>query len=43
MMKTHRDKSLTPDERRQRIDELIAEKNLLLKATVQDAKAAQQR
>jgi hypothetical protein len=41
MMKTHRDKSLTPDERRQRIDELIAEKNLLLKATVQDAKAAQ--
>ena len=41
MMKTHRDKSLTPDEKRQRIDELIAEKNLLLKATVQDAKAAQ--
>lgn len=41
MMKTHRDKSLTPDERRQRIDELIAEKNLLLKSTVQDAKAAQ--
>lgn len=40
MMKTHRDKSLTPDEKRQRIDELIAEKNLLLKATVQDAKAA---
>ena len=43
MMKTHRDKSLTPAERRQRIDELIAEKNQLLKATVQDAKAAQQR
>ncbi|MBU1363794.1 MAG: hypothetical protein KKE51_08230 [Gammaproteobacteria bacterium] len=43
MMKTHRDKSLAPDERRQRIDELIAEKNLLLKATVQDAKAAQKR
>lgn len=43
MMKTHRDKSLTPDERRQRIDELIAEKNQLLKATVQDAKAAQRR
>ncbi len=42
MQKTHRDKSLTPDEKRQRIDELIAEKNLLLKATVQDAKAAQQ-
>lgn len=41
MMKTHRDKTLTPDEKRQRIDELIAEKNLLLKATVQDAKAAQ--
>ena len=41
MMKTHRDKSLTPDERRQHIDELIAEKNRLLKATVQDAKAAQ--
>lgn len=41
MVKTHRDKSLTPDEKRQRIDELIAEKNLLLKATVQDAKAAQ--
>ncbi len=43
MLKTHRDKTLTPDERRQRIDELIAEKNLLLKATVQDAKAAQKR
>lgn len=43
MMKTHRDKSLTPDERRLRIDELIAEKNLLLKATVQDAKATQKR
>ncbi len=43
MMKTHRDKSLTPAERRQRIDELIAEKNQLLKATVRDAKAAQQR
>lgn len=41
MMKTHRDKSLTPDEKRQRIDELIAEKNALLKATVTDAKAAQ--
>ncbi len=41
MMKTHRDKALTPDEKRQRIDELIAEKNLLLKATVRDAKAAQ--
>jgi hypothetical protein len=43
MLKTHRDKSLTPDERRQRIDELIAEKNALLKATVMDAKAAQKR
>jgi len=43
MMKTHRDKTLTPDERRQRIDELIAEKNALLKATVTDAKAAQKR
>lgn len=41
MMKAHRDKALTPDEKRQRIDVLIAEKNLLLKATVQDAKAAQ--
>lgn len=41
MMKTHRDKALTPDEKRQRIDELIAEKNRLLKATVQDAEAAQ--
>jgi hypothetical protein len=41
MMKTHRDKSLTPEEKRQRIDELITEKNRLLKATVQDAKAAQ--
>lgn len=41
MMKTHRDRSLTPDEKRQRIDELIAEKNRLLKATVTDAKAAQ--
>ena len=41
MMKTHRDKDLTPDARRQRIDELIAEKNRLLKATVQDAEAAQ--
>ncbi len=41
MMKTHRDKSLTPTEKRQRIDELIAEKNLLLKATVKDAEAAQ--
>ncbi len=41
MMKTHRDKALSPDEKRQRIDELLAEKNALLKATVQDAKAAQ--
>ena len=43
MLKTHRDKTLTPDERRQRIDELIAEKNALLKASVMDAKAAQKR
>ena len=41
MMKTHRDQSLSPDEKRTRIDELVAEKNALLKATVQDAKAAQ--
>ncbi|MER2540009.1 MAG: LPD38 domain-containing protein [Azonexus sp.] len=41
MMKTHRDKALTPDQRRQRIDELIAEKNTLLKATVKDAEAVQ--
>lgn len=41
MMKTHRDKALTPDERRERIDELIAEKNRLLKATVKDAEAVQ--
>lgn len=43
MMKTHRDKALTPDERRQRIDELIAEKNALLKAAVRDAEAVQKR
>ncbi len=41
MMKTHRDKVLSPGEKRQRIDELLAEKNALLKATVLDAKAAQ--
>ncbi|WP_157651258.1 LPD38 domain-containing protein [Dechloromonas denitrificans] len=41
MMKTHRDKVLSPGEKRQRIDELIAEKNRLLKATVLDAEAAQ--
>lgn len=41
MMKTHRDKDLSPEQKRQRIDELLAEKNALLKATVQDAKAAQ--
>ncbi len=41
MMKTRRDKDLSPEQKRQRIDELLAEKNALLKATVQDAKAAQ--
>lgn len=43
MMKTHRDKALSPSEKRQRIDELIAEKNALLKDTVQDAEVAQRR
>lgn len=41
MMKVHRDKTLTPDEKRQNTDRLIVEKNALLKATVMDAKAAQ--
>lgn len=41
MMKTHRDKDLSPEQKRQRIDELLVEKNALLKATVQEAKAAQ--
>lgn len=41
LMRTHRDKDLTPEEKRQRVDELLAEKNALLKATVLDAKAAQ--
>lgn len=41
MMLTHRDKTLTSEEKRQRIDELTIEKNALLKATVLDAKAAQ--
>lgn len=43
LMATHRNKDLTPEQKRQRVDELIIEKNVLLKATVQDAKAAQKR
>lgn len=41
MQQVRRDDSLTPAEKRQRIDELTAERNALLKASVQDAKRAQ--
>lgn len=41
MMRLHRDPSLTPEQKRQRIDGLVIEKNALLKATVKDAEAAQ--
>ena len=41
MMKVHRDKALTPEGKRQRLDELIVEKNALLKASVLDAEKAQ--
>ena len=41
MMKVHRDKALTPEEKRQSIDRLLVEKNTLLKATVMDARAVQ--
>lgn len=42
MMRVHRDKTLTPEEKRQSLDQLIVEKNALLKATVQDAERVQQ-
>ena len=41
MMKVHRDKALTPEGKRQRLDELIIEKNALLKASVLEAERAQ--
>ena len=41
MMKVQRDKTLTPEDKRQRLDELIVEKNALLKASVLDAEKAQ--
>ena len=41
MMQVHRDKTLTPAAKRERLDGLIVEKNALLKATVLDAEAAQ--
>ena len=43
MMKVHRDKTLTPEGKRQQLDELIVEKNALLKASVLDAERAQKK
>ncbi|WP_235609673.1 LPD38 domain-containing protein [Azospira sp. I13] len=41
MLQVRRDDGLSPQEKRQRLDELATERNALLKAAVQDAKAAQ--
>jgi hypothetical protein len=41
LMRTRRDNSLTPGEKRQRLDTLLVERNALLKAAVMDAKALQ--
>jgi hypothetical protein len=42
MLKARRATDLTPDQKRKRLDELTAERNALFKATVQDAKQAQE-
>ena len=43
MMKVPRDKTLTPESKRQRLDELIVGKNVLLKASVLNAEKAQRK
>ena len=43
MVKVHRDKTLTPESKRQRLDELIVGKNVLLKASVLNAEKAQRK
>lgn len=41
ILATQRDKSLTPEEKRQKLDGLIVERNALLKAAALDSKGAQ--
>jgi hypothetical protein len=43
MHQVRNDRTLTPAEKRQRLDELTAERNALFKAAVTDAKSAQRR